>query len=568
VTNSKNVPSIIDGIKKIFPNPSFLFFWVFLVFITAKKNGLFIDQITWGVSHSEKNAIVFFSLASSLFLWFLPVLFRKKSLFIFIGAAQFIWYLVGLWFFLYFHRYPAFSMAVQLLGQISDLVTTKSLPYYPALWITAIDIPFFLACFFLMDKNRLQQSRKLFITSVIGIIFVFTALGTFWYFNGFNPNTFKEDLKYFGDSAYVKRYGLLTWQINQVFKKKPVLHYSKNIVSSTGKQKHRNVILIQVESLDAGAVRMHWNGKPIMPYLEKLSQTSLYYPAVMSFHKGGGTSDAELSLINSVDPFSDRPTIMDNSIIYSNSFVWRLRKAGYQTLAFHGNTGKFWNRSLAFPAMGYSNFYDTSAMALPQSGWGIPDHKMFDYVLGKLKKVQQEKNPFFCHIITMSTHEPYNITSKYHTNKDYDTVPDVLTARFFTAMNYLDTCLERIIPQFLDFPDTDIFIIGDHASIEMDCFSPSRIKNDSILLDFVPFFYVSLDHPIQEERSVAGSFMDLAVTILESAGIPYSIRSDGKDLRKKVFGTDSLTQDNLSWTRSNLYKIWQTRPIPACWSAQ
>jgi phosphoglycerol transferase MdoB-like AlkP superfamily enzyme len=284
----------------------------------------------------------------------------------------------------------------------------------------------------------------------------------------------------------------------------------------------------------------------------------------MSYHKGGGISDAELSIINSVDPFPDRPTIMDGSIDYSNSFVGKIRNAGYLTIAYHGNTGKFWNRSVAFPAMGYERFVDAFGIPLEQAGWGIPDHLFFPYVLEQLKGIAKSHQPFFAYVITMSTHESYQIVKGYYADSRFETLKDPVTKGFFLSMEYLDKVLSKIVPELRRIPDTEIILVGDHASIEMDGFVCSRVKHGPMLLDFVPLNIVSSeDDQGSKTVNTAASFMDLGITILELSAIPCSLYTKGLPLLNPPEANGLIVQDNLSWTRNSLYWLWKRRASTA-----
>jgi hypothetical protein len=498
---------------------------------------------------AEKNAAFLIAIAFASLVWALPVLWKRRWIFPLFGFVGSLWTLICLWYFLYFHRYLPFSSMAGLLRETTGLVTTNSLPYYPTLWV---------ACIFLVDSRRRPEMVRPIAVAAAGLFLVSVALGAWWWGKDFNGKQFGEDLKYFGDTVFVRRFGLLSWQVRKLVEPRPVLPYSPRVMSSSGRKDHRNIVLIQIESLDAAAVRWRWNGRPVMPFLDKLSRSARYYPAVMSYHKGGGTSDAELSLVNSVDPFDDRAAIMDDRLVYSNSFVKRLADAGYATMVFHGNTGKFWNRSTAFPAMGYGRFEDTFTMPLRQNGWGIPDRDVFSYVLTRLSVEVRSNRKFFCHIITMSTHEPYNLAGRYFTNREFDSVPDPLTARFFLSLNYLDRCLEEFVPKLVNLPDTEVFLIGDHSAIEMKGFACSRVSVESALLDFVPFFHITYK-PRSEEVDLAGSFLDIAPTILFSSGVPFTILSDGENLLFPLNPRGIVKQDGRSWTREELFRIWSKR---------
>ena len=54
--------------------------------------------------------------------------------------------------------------------------------------------------------------------------------------------------------------------------------------------------------------------------------------------------------------------------------------------------------------MGFNQFFDYKEMGYGSFYWGLPEKKMFDFMLGHIKK---EKQPFCFYSVTMSTHAPF-----------------------------------------------------------------------------------------------------------------------------------------------------------------
>jgi hypothetical protein len=269
-----------------------------------------VEQITWGMTGSEKRSLLFFSIAFFLLYWSLPFLLRRRSLFILLGLLLLAWSLGSFWYYLYFHRYPQFNLLVNLLGQTKDLFQFGSIPWYPQLiWMLA-DLPLFALLFFLLGRERdfSGWGRSLTVL-LIPLILLVLGIGFFQMFQSRKSLHYAEDFKYYGDAVFVRRHGLFLWQLKKAIQKDPRLSYAETKLLSDGRGERKNIIPIQVESLDAALVRLEWQGKPVMPFLSELSRDHVYYPCVMSYHKGGGTSDAELSIINSVDPFPARPQL-------------------------------------------------------------------------------------------------------------------------------------------------------------------------------------------------------------------------------------------------------------------
>ena len=145
-------------------------------------------------------------------------------------------------------------------------------------------------------------------------------------------------------------------------------------------------------------------GQEVMPFLSELRHESIYYPFTLSYHSGGGTSDCDFTVLNSVEPSRRASVFFDEHYDYPNALTKVLRGSGYGVYAFHGNVIKSWARHLAYPRMGYSEFFDIAKMGLSEQGWGAPDGAVFDFAT---QFTATCKAPFFAHIITMSSHYPY-----------------------------------------------------------------------------------------------------------------------------------------------------------------
>jgi phosphoglycerol transferase MdoB-like AlkP superfamily enzyme len=280
---------------------------------------------------------------------------------------------------------------------------------------------------------------------------------------------------------------------------------------------------------------------------------------MLTSHRGGGTSDCEFSLVNSVEPLEDRPAIMWNSYQYSNSFVKQLKKSGYACVAFHGNTGKFWNRSAAFLRMGYDAFEDTGSMGLPQDGWGVPDGPVLDLVLRTMKT---QKRPFFFHVITMSSHEPYVNVPRYFTNSAFSGVRDDATRRYYLSMNYVDRCLEGFVTALLRDPTVTVLVMGDHCPVDLKGYAPARFEKAGRSFEFVPLFVAGRNVGTSGTPGRAASVLDLAPTILGLSGAGFAIRTDGDSLADGSVDVSQVPVCGVSFDRAELVEdllAWRNR---------
>lgn len=134
--------------------------------------------------------------------------------------------------------------------------------------------------------------------------------------------------------------------------------------SLTGKYKGKNIIVIQVESLQEFVIGKSLNGNEITPNLNKFIKDSLYFENCYSQVAGGNTSDAEFILNNSFYPAKNGAACYkyyDNTLY---SLPIALSTIGYQSYAFHGFEEEFWNRRVMNDRKASLNFMERLPLIL------------------------------------------------------------------------------------------------------------------------------------------------------------------------------------------------------------
>ena len=307
------------------------------------------------------------------------------------------------------------------------------------------------------------------------------------------------------------------------------LNYGKMQSNTANASAKPNFVIIQVESMDANVINQKYKGQYIAPFLHSLSTQSIYYPYTMSYHMGGGTSDSEFSITNSVQPLENYPAIKLSNYDYPNSMIKKLSTEAYLTLAFHGNVGDFYNRDVAFPKIGFSNFFDMNKMNLTNVGWGAPDSNVFNYSVNYLKTIKQ---PFVSYTITMTSHGPFTNASNYFNDTRYNDIQDTTVKNYFNSMSYVDQSIKDYVTQIeANFKNTYVLIWGDHTpDISNDLYKQASFTMDNKYFEFVPLIIVTPDKKVYKEDKAVASFLDISPTVLFSSGIKFDLKSDGVDL--------------------------------------
>lgn len=229
----------------------------------------------------------------------------------------------------------------------------------------------------------------------------------------------------------------------------------------------RNLIVIQVESLQDMVVNRRYGGQEITPVLNDLTRTdSLYFTNYFQMLGRGNTSDAEFVSHNSIYA----PLYGQAYDIYrDNTFhglPWLLQDEGYETLALHGYKKEFWNRETAYPGQGFEEFISEEDYEIKEHvGFGLADHDFFDQSIPHLKELKQ---PFYSFFVTLTCHNPYDMPEKYRQIKLNAQDQGNMFGDYLQAAHYTDMAIGQFIEQLKAeglYENSVIVIYGDHFGL-------------------------------------------------------------------------------------------------------
>lgn len=312
----------------------------------------------------------------------------------------------------------------------------------------------------------------------------------------------------------------------------------------------KNILVIQVESLQNFPLDLIINDKNLMPNLKKLRDESIYLPNFFQQIGQGNTSDAEYLLNTSIYPLAEDSIAYKYAHKEIPALPRFLKGSGYETLTFHANDITFWNRNKLYPALGFDKYYDKGYFGVGDIiGIGASDEVVFKKAVHELKRIQDEGKKFYANIITLTSHHPFQLPAdktKFSLPSEYK---DTLTGNYLEMMHYVDTALGQLITDLKNnglWEDTALIIYGDHFGIPADTISDSEkgvlkslLKREYTCIDMlnVPLIIKIPGECVGEVKNVTGGQVDLMPTILNLLGI------ESKD--KILFGQDLLnTEEN------------------------
>lgn len=229
-----------------------------------------------------------------------------------------------------------------------------------------------------------------------------------------------------------------------------------------GKYKGKNLIMIQVESLQQFVINRTYKEKEITPNLNKLIGESEYFDNCYYQISLGHTSDAEFLTNNSLYPLKDSSLYMTKYNNAFNALPHIMDDNGYSTFAIHGNKASFWNRSIVYSKYGFDNFFSLEKLKNNDNvAMGLSDESLLNQSIDIINK---NKKPFYSFIITLTSHSPFDVNNNFCNGTD-------TISKYYNAINYTDKCLGEFIDKLKKngvLDNSVLVIYGDHNAMTVD----------------------------------------------------------------------------------------------------
>lgn len=546
----------------------FLFTFVALIFKCILFLGFTLNKNSYSLNFSVgySSASYFFNYYSAFILAFMSFYFLFKSkgrLWFLIGINIFLTFfiLLDLWYFRGFNTVPSVIIIKQTanLDSMSGSVLSMMSPYDIIFILDIILIAvvaFIYKNIFSTGKRNLINFALMFLLSICFIFYVpFTTNvlkkdhGKSYLFSMYDPN---DTSRYFSPIGY-HMFNLYTvWrdskplelteaqklEIKQWFQDK-----KENLPDNEykGLYKDKNLILIQVESLESFVINKKVNGKEITPTLNRLLKNSLYFPKINEQVNEGTSSDSDLMVNTSVYPIRQGSTFFSYPGTSYNSLPKLMQDKGYSTLAIHPDKGAFWNWMEGLKGVGFEKCIDYYGFNIDETiGLGLSDSSYFKQIVPILQK---QKQPFYSFMVTLTSHGPFDLPKQY---RELD-LPLELDSNnlggYFESIHYTDKqlgiFLENLEKQGL-LDNSVIAITGDHNGVH-------KYYNDKIALlknpepwwtevtNHIPLIIYEKNNNSPKEFGVIGGQVDTMPTLCYLMGVEedkYLNTTMGRNLLK------------------------------------
>ncbi|BDU70997.1 LTA synthase family protein [Mesoterricola silvestris] len=308
---------------------------------------------------------------------------------------------------------------------------------------------------------------------------------------------------------------------------------------AAGLLKGRNLLVIQVESLEAFVLGQTAGGVPVTPNLDALRRRGLSFSRFHEQVNLGMSSDADLMTNTSVYPVRREATFASYPTATLPSLPRILGERGYATLSLHPDPGSFWNVGQGLSHLGFQRSVDAGRFDCGDSfGMGLSDAS---FLAQALPLVTALREPFYAFMVTLSSHEPFHLPDYLRELPldpalDRSPMGDYLQSVHYTD-KHLGLFLRGLEREGL-LRRTVVVVTGDHQGVH------KYYEKELLASPLAQPWWGSRDHRIPlliaahglapRELDIHGGQVDLMPTLLGLLGI------DPGEERTRMMGRDLL----------------------------
>lgn len=364
-----------------------------------------------------------------------------------------------------------------ILSPGEAMASSASSPLLSSLIIIVIQ---FIACYYVFKKNiRLEYHKENIITQIL-IIPIIAFISVMMLRGGLQLAPINQSAVYFSNKNSVNHAALNTeWNLmhsvieNHFSTDNPYIFmddkeaqqivdslYSINNISFDKilTNNRPNIVFIILESFTSDVVESFGGEKNVSPFIHKYSTSGLLFSNI---YASGDRTDKGMIAILSAFPTQAVRTIIQQPDKFEKlpSITKTLKAEGYSSAFYYGGESEFANFKSYLISSQFDKIIDKNDFNSNQmnSKWGAHDGFLFDKALEDMGTL---KEPFISTILTLSSHEPFEvpIPNKF--------LGDDLPSKFRKAANYTDLCFGEFMAKAEKqnwYKNTLFVVVADHG---------------------------------------------------------------------------------------------------------
>jgi phosphoglycerol transferase MdoB-like AlkP superfamily enzyme len=308
-------------------------------------------------------------------------------------------------------------------------------------------------------------------------------------------------------------------------------------------EKKLNIVMISVESFSADFMRSFGNTNNITPFLDSLSEHSLFFTNLYATGTRTVRGLEALSLCIPPTPGQSIVRRPNNEELFSIGSVFEQK--GYESKFIYGGYGYFDNMGYFFANNDYE-VVDRSALKDSEIDyeniWGVADENLFTLAEREIEETVALHKPVFAHIMTTSNHRPYTypdgrIDIPSHTGRD-----GAVKYTDYAIGEFIRSCSKRSW-----FDSTIFVIVADH------CASSAGKTELPVNKYHIPLLIYSPANIKPAHMNRLMSQIDLGPTILGLLNFDYTSKFFGSDIFQVPIGNERAfisTYQSLGYIRN------------------
>ena len=230
------------------------------------------------------------------------------------------------------------------------------------------------------------------------------------------------------------------------------------------RKKHRNVVLVHLESARAQSTTPYNKDMKTTPFLDELAGDSLFVEN--AYVVVPRSSKATVTVNCGIEPPLFYGPEFEPGGIPSRCMTDLLEEQGYNTVFFQSSSEVLDQYSAVAENLGYEEYYPSEVM--DKTGFAMTNYVSYedDIMLGPSRAWLEENKdkPFMAQYLTGTGHDDYRcIPNRYGYEHFAD---DALLDSYYNCMRMLDHFLENLINQYKEmglYDDTIFVVYGDHG---------------------------------------------------------------------------------------------------------
>ncbi len=315
---------------------------------------------------------------------------------------------------------------------------------------------------------------------------------------------------------------------------------------------NKNVIALQLESIETFVIGNSVEGQELTPNLNRLLSKSMFFTNIYDQVACGNSSDCDFLLNASMFPSSGVSAYNFFSDNTFNSTPVVLGESGYVTSYYNSLKNSFWNY---FPMNENGMKYqinDSDFVKDDMLYQYLSDESYLSQLADKVISLQASSDsPVYSHTTTDSSHGPFvlpaercylNLSEKY----------DNKLGEYFQAVRYADHALGLFLEKMAtsaEYNDTIFVFVGDHRGIHKYYPQAINAMPEEDVPDFVgknfdagvPFIIFDPSAEGGERIDTYGGQVDVTPTLLYLLGIDYDLYKDSHMGRSLVATSRNCT---------------------------